>query len=103
MALDPGRPDICLWKKMFGWCPFTGTTHALNAFFHGDVKSAVRYNLNVVALVPVIFWILAADILKIARRFGKGVPSRTSAPHVLSDVVSFPGLLRAERNDLDIL
>jgi hypothetical protein len=61
-------PDLCLWEKIFGWCPARGTTRALSAFFHGEWSAAVRYNVNVVVLVPALFCILLSDVVKIVRK-----------------------------------
>jgi branched-subunit amino acid transport protein len=63
-----GLPSLCIWKKIFGFCPACGTLRALNAFFHGQVKEALSYNINVLGIVPVIFVILTADLLRIIRR-----------------------------------
>lgn len=64
----PGLPDLCLWEKIFGWCPARGMTHALSAFFHGDWTSAVRYNPGIAVVVPVAAAVIIADAVMIARR-----------------------------------
>ena len=61
-------PELCLWERIFGWCPARGTTRALNAFFHGDWGSAVRFNLNIIFLIPVIAGMVAVDIVRIVKQ-----------------------------------
>jgi hypothetical protein len=63
-----GLPELCLWEKIFGWCPARGTTHALNAFFHGEWAAAVHYNLNVFLIIPVAAGMLSADIVRVIKR-----------------------------------
>ena len=60
----------CIWEKLFGYCPANGTTRALNAFFHGKWEEAVRYNLNVVAVIPIIIGMLVTDILRFIKTKG---------------------------------
>lgn len=65
-------PNFCIWEMLFGYCPANGTTRALNVFFHGKWEEAIRYNLNILAVIPIIIGILAVDIL----RFVKGIKYR---------------------------
>lgn len=60
-------PDFCIWERLFGYCPANGTTRALNAFFHGKWEEAIRYNLNILAVIPIITGILILDILKLIK------------------------------------
>jgi hypothetical protein len=62
-----GIPNLCLWERIFGWCPAKGTVHALNAFFHGNVKAAVHYHWNVAIIVPMLAVMVAVDMIKIIR------------------------------------
>jgi hypothetical protein len=63
-----GLPDLCLWKKLFGYCPAGGTTRALFAFFHGNLKEALHYNWNVVIIVPALAFFFISDTSRIIRR-----------------------------------
>lgn len=58
-VLSPGQldglPRLCLWSRLAGRpCPACGTTHALSALLHGDLRAAVGYNWNVVAVAPLL-------------------------------------------------
>ncbi len=66
-------PDLCLWEKIFGYCPADGTTRALNAFFQGRFQQAISYNKNVIIIIPVIFSIFISDALKLLKK-GKKKP-----------------------------
>jgi hypothetical protein len=61
-------PELCVWERIFGWCPARGTTHALNAFFHGDWDSAIQFNLNIVLFIPVIATMLFIDIVRVVKQ-----------------------------------
>ncbi len=51
-------PPLCLWSRILGRpCPACGTTRALCAFFHGEVRQAVSYNWNVLAVAPLLVWL----------------------------------------------
>lgn len=60
-------PNFCIWEMLFGYCPANGTTRALSAFLHGRWEEAMRYNLNVLAVLPIITSILIMDILKLIK------------------------------------
>jgi hypothetical protein len=61
-------PQLCLWERLFGWCPAHGTTHALAALLHGDLHGALAYNLNVVVIAPLLLFIAVRDLAQILRR-----------------------------------
>jgi hypothetical protein len=61
-------PNLCLWEKLFGYCPARGTTHALVAFFHGNWKDAFHYNWNVVIVAPALAFFLLSDTARIIHR-----------------------------------
>jgi hypothetical protein len=61
-----GLPNLCLWKKVFGYCPADGTIHALNAFFQGKWEEAIKYNLNILFTIPIIFTLLFRDIFRLS-------------------------------------
>ena len=67
-VLDRG-PDLCLWRHLFhlAACPSCGSTRALAAFFHGEVRQALAYNRNVVVTAPIFLSMLACDISKLTR------------------------------------
>jgi len=73
-----GLPNFCIWERIFGFCPAKGTTRALNAFFHGEFKKALEYNLNILVIIPTIISILFVDVLRVikARRFFKNSSNR---------------------------
>jgi len=35
-----GIPDLCIWEKMFGFCPAEGTLHSLTAFLEEISRKA---------------------------------------------------------------
>lgn len=72
LALVPVRtldslPDVCLWERIFGWCPAHGTLHALAALLHGHPATAVAFNPNVALVVPVLAAIVAMDVVRLLR------------------------------------
>lgn len=62
-----GLPSFCIWERIFGYCPASGTTRALNAFFHGKWEESIKYNLNILAVIPIIIGIFVMDIFKLVR------------------------------------
>jgi len=66
--LDRG-PNLCLWSHLFHLtaCPSCGSTRALAAFFHGNIRQAMAYNRNVVITAPTLICMLATDILALTR------------------------------------
>ncbi|MDD4955695.1 MAG: DUF2752 domain-containing protein [Candidatus Omnitrophica bacterium] len=60
-------PDLCIWKKLFGFCPAEGTTHALNAFLRGNFSQSINYNLNIIIIAPVLLIIIIKDALSILK------------------------------------
>ena len=60
-------PQLCLWERLFGWCPAHGTTHALAALLHGDLRLALSYNLNVIIIAPLLLCIAVRDLWQILR------------------------------------
>jgi len=58
-------PNLCLWGRIFGYCPADGTSRALNAFLHGKWEEAVKYNLNILFTIPIILNLLFKDILRL--------------------------------------
>ncbi|HOJ30556.1 MAG TPA: DUF2752 domain-containing protein [bacterium] len=61
-------PDLCIWEKIFGYCPAHGTTRALSAFFHGRFCEATRHNLNVLFIVPTLAGIILTDVVRLIKR-----------------------------------
>lgn len=66
-------PDFCIWEKIFGYCPADGTIRALNAFFHGMFSKAVRYNINVIFVIPVLIGVVISDITRLVRIHNKKI------------------------------
>jgi hypothetical protein len=66
--LDRG-PNLCLWRHLFhlAACPSCGSTRALAAFFHGQMRQALAYNRNVVFTGPAFLAMLANDVSRLAR------------------------------------
>ncbi|MDD4182474.1 MAG: DUF2752 domain-containing protein [Candidatus Omnitrophica bacterium] len=60
-------PDLCIWEKIFGFCPAEGTLHSLNAFFRGNFSQSLRYNLNILVIVPVLLFMIVKDALAVFR------------------------------------
>lgn len=61
-------PNLCLWERLFGWCPAHGTTHALAALLHGDLHRALAYNWNVVVVAPLLLFIATRDLYLLLRQ-----------------------------------
>jgi hypothetical protein len=73
-----GLLPVCPFKALTGWaCPVCGSTRMLHALLHGDVASAARYNVVVLAALPVLMygWIRWAAPLAGARRPATWRPS----------------------------
>jgi hypothetical protein len=66
-----GLPNLCLWNKIFGYCPVDGTNHALNAFFQGKWGEAVKYNPNILFIIPIISTLILRDILRLPVKIKK--------------------------------
>lgn len=66
--LDKG-PNLCVWRHLFhlAACPSCGSTRALAAFFHGQMRQALAYNRNVVVTAPAFLTLLAKDLASLAR------------------------------------
>jgi len=58
-------PDLCILKRLFGFCPAEGSLHALNAFFRGNFSKSIEYNLNILIIVPVLSFIIIKDVLTV--------------------------------------
>lgn len=58
-------PNLCLWRKIFGYCPADGTTRALNAFLHGKWEESIKYNLNILFVIPISLFLFFRDILRL--------------------------------------
>jgi Protein of unknown function (DUF2752) len=61
-----GLPNLCIWERLFGYCPVNGVTRGLSAFFHGEWESALRYNVSIAVLIPIIIGIVVADVWRVA-------------------------------------
>lgn len=82
--LDRG-PNLCLWRHLFhlAACPSCGSTRALAAFFHGNLRQALAYNRNVVITAPTIICMLAKDLSAFGRSIlqrSQGRPPLTGNP-----------------------
>ena len=68
-------PDLCLLRHIFhlSACPACGTTRALAAIFHGDLRQALAFNANVLVTAPLLLGLLLDDL---RRAVGKPVKSR---------------------------
>jgi hypothetical protein len=64
LVYDPDwpLPDLCLWDRLFGYCPARRTTRALHLFLNGDFQGALLQNRNVLAIIPVALAIGLRDI-----------------------------------------
>jgi len=58
-------PDLCIWERLFGFCPAEGSLHALNAFFRGNFSQSIEYNLNILIIAPVLSFIIIKDALTV--------------------------------------
>lgn len=63
-----GLPNLCLLERLTGYCPAHGTTHALAALLHGDLRRALAYNPNVLIVAPLLLHTLAGDLYRLLRR-----------------------------------
>jgi hypothetical protein len=61
-------PDLCIWERISGYCPANGTTRALTAFFRGEWEQSIRYNVNILLVIPMIAGILVVDIFRLIKR-----------------------------------
>ena len=58
-------PDLCLIKKIFGYCPACGTTRALTCFFKGEFAESIKYNCNVILTAPLIVLLFLKNLIKV--------------------------------------
>ena len=58
-------PSFCLYRHIFGFCPFCGSLRALVRLFHGYVAGAVRFNFNVLATGPVLVFLLLDSLRRV--------------------------------------
>ena len=77
LAVAPVRaldvlPELCIWCRVFGYCPFHGTTHALAALLHGDVAGAVAYNPLVLAIAPLTAGTALLDLRRLGGAWIRG-------------------------------
>lgn len=69
-------------------CPGCGSQRALHALLHGDVAQAVKYNLLMVAMLPVMGVLTAAEVLRDRYpRFYNAANSRTLCIILLAAVI----------------
>ena len=54
----------CVFHRLTGLhCPGCGATRAMHALVHGDVPGALHDNMMLVLMLPVIGWLLGAELL----------------------------------------
>lgn len=78
VAFDPTHrhvPLCPLHSATGAWCPFCGGLRAVDALAHGDMMSALRANLIIVAAVPIL---LALWVDWLHRRRSGRPPRRAS-------------------------
>lgn len=63
-------PDLCLWRHIFhlSACPACGSTRALAALFHGNLRQALAFNGNVLVTAPILVGLLMDDLRKAVGR-----------------------------------
>jgi hypothetical protein len=63
-------PNLCLWRHLFhvAACPACGSTRALVALFHGQLRRALALNLNVLVTGPTLVTLVCLDTFRWARR-----------------------------------
>ena len=63
-------PDLCLWRHLFhlSACPACGSTRALAAFFHGNLRQALAFNRNVLVTAPLLVGMLLDDLRRAVGR-----------------------------------
>jgi len=59
-------PPVCLIRAAIGVCPFCGSVRALAHFFHGHLSEAVRMNLNVIVTGPLLLYLAADALVRLA-------------------------------------
>ena len=63
-------PDLCLIKKIFGYCPACGTARALACFFKGQFAEGIKYNFNVILVGPLITLLFLKNLIKVTIKYG---------------------------------
>jgi Protein of unknown function (DUF2752) len=63
-------PDLCLWRHLLhvAECPACGSTRALAAFFHGQLREALGYNRNIILTGPGLLILIVLDCAELARK-----------------------------------
>ena len=75
--------SVCLYRHVFGFCPFCGSLRALVRLFHGDVAGAVRFNRNVIVTAPTLVFVLLDSLrraMPVLRRARPLAPARVVGP-----------------------
>lgn len=64
LIYNPGwpLPDLCLWDRLFSYCPARGTTRALHLFLNGHFHEALLQNYNVLVIIPIVSLVMLRDI-----------------------------------------
>ncbi len=63
---DPAVSPVsfCMVRALTGrYCPGCGGTRALHALFHLDIRAALGYNLFLTPLLPVVAYIVLAELV----------------------------------------
>lgn len=55
----------CIFKAITGWdCPGCGSQRAIHSLINGDIAMAWRYNALLVAAIPVVAILVAAQLMR---------------------------------------
>lgn len=60
-------PELCIIKRVFGYCPACGTTRALSCFLKGEYAESLKYNFNVIFTAPLFIYIFLKNLMKVIR------------------------------------
>lgn len=75
-VLDPTQPNTwaprCPLKLLTGWdCPSCGTQRAFHSLLHGDILTALHYNLFMVISLPFALLVVLASWYNFNHRFDR--------------------------------
>lgn len=80
----------CIFHSLTGYhCPGCGTQRAFHAIIHGNIVSALSYNLLFVLLLPVIIYFLLYFIINNKRSKAPFIYKKYFAYFILSIVLAF--------------
>jgi hypothetical protein len=91
----PGSYGLCPFKALTGWdCPFCGSLRGIHALLHGQLATALNFNVVTIVGLPLVIWYWVVWWRR-SRRGDGALPFRTDVAVVVLAVL---GLFWVVRN-----